>query len=104
MSSQNNVAILVDAKNEYTKQLVNILKKSIYLNIKNIYDTSEIECKKDNEINNTLFKFQSFLEKIPKWENDLLEKCYKDISENSKCDWIDDLLTAVFITISNLVI
>merc|ERR1711935_178375 len=98
MSTQNNVAILVDAKHEYTKQLINILKKSIYLNIKDIYDTSETECKKDNEINNTLFKFQSLLEKIPKWENDLLEKCYKDISENSKCDWIDDLLTAVFIT------
>ena len=47
MSSQNNVAILVDAKNEYTKQLINILKKSIYLNIKDIYDTSETECKKN---------------------------------------------------------
>ena len=34
---QGNLAILVDAKFEYTKQLINILKNNIFQGIKKIY-------------------------------------------------------------------
>jgi hypothetical protein len=96
--NNNNVAILVDAKNEYTKQLINILKRSIYINISTIYTEAETTSKKNEEINNVLFRFQNLLEKIPKWKSDIIDTKYSQISETSKCDWIEDLLTAVFIT------
>ena len=34
---ESNLAILVDAKTEYTKQLINILKGSIYQGVKKLY-------------------------------------------------------------------
>ena len=43
--NNSNVTILVDAKQEYTKQLINILKKSIYTGIKGIYKLSHDDCK-----------------------------------------------------------
>ena len=38
---EGNLAILVDAKTEYTKQLVNILKGSMYQGIKKLYKESK---------------------------------------------------------------
>ena len=32
-----NLAVLVDAKTEYTRQLVNVLKQNMYQGIKNIF-------------------------------------------------------------------
>ena len=42
-----NVTILVDAKQEYTKQLVNILKSGIHKTIKSIFKESLQESKKE---------------------------------------------------------
>ena len=38
---EGNLAILVDAKAEYTKQLINILKNNIYYGIRQIYQNSK---------------------------------------------------------------
>ena len=35
---EGNIAILVDAKTEYTKQLVNIISPNIFIGIKTIYN------------------------------------------------------------------
>ena len=37
---EGNLPILVDAKTEYTKQLINILTPEIYKGIKDIYNNS----------------------------------------------------------------
>ena len=39
-----NLAVLVDAKTEYTKQLVNILKQNMYMGVKNILQEAKNEC------------------------------------------------------------
>ena len=60
---EGNLAILVDAKTEYTKQLVNIIRPNIFKGIKSIYNNA-----KENDINNDiLYKFQIDLSEIPKW-------------------------------------
>ena len=96
--NNSNVTILVEAKQEYTKQLINILKKSIYTGIKGIYKKSHDECKKNKTLDKILITFQTNLSKIPKWDENKIISEYNSISESTKCDWIDDLLTAVFIT------
>ena len=40
---EGNVTILVDAKQEYTKQLINVLKENIYNKIQNIYKSASQE-------------------------------------------------------------
>ena len=42
--------------------------------------------------------FQNNLSKISKWNKFKIESEYECVTTNTKCDWIDDLLTAVFIT------
>ena len=95
--NNSNVTILVDAKQEYTKQLINILKDGIYKTIRDIYKVSVKESKK-NDNDKYLVTFQSNLSKIPKWDKDKVENEFELVATNTKCDWIDDLLTAVFIT------
>ena len=49
----DNVPVFVEAKIEYTKQLVNILQGNIYIGIKSIYEDSvkiSQDSGKDNEV------------------------------------------------------
>ena len=98
MMEEGNVTILVDAKQEYTKQLINILKNSIYDTVQSIYKQASKECSDIKKKKKILLKFQEKLSNIPKWSSEKVEGEYNLIAETTKCDWIDDLLTAVFIT------
>jgi hypothetical protein len=93
-----NVAVLVDAKEEYTKQLISILKSCIYQGIKSIYMDAKDICHQDNSPDNVLMVFQDLLGRIPKWSQDIITKEYDRISSVSKCDYIDDLLKVVYVT------
>jgi len=91
---EGNLAILVDAKTEYTKQLVNIISPNIFKGIKNIYNNAKI-----NSLNNDiLFIFQENLSQIPKWNQEVINEHYYTLVKSSNCDWLEDLLTAVFVS------
>ena len=93
-----NLAVLVDAKTEYTKQLVNILKPSLYEGLKEIFIEARDHCSEEDDVNNTLPYFQSLLSQVPKWNQDIINTKSELIVTESKCDWLDDLITAVFIS------
>ena len=93
-----NLAILVDAKTEYTKQLVNIISPYIYTGIKNIYIEAKEECFERDEMENTLRTFQKRLSGIPKWNQEVIDEEYNTIITESKCDWLEDLIMAVFVS------
>ena len=69
-----NVAILVDAKEEYTKQLISILKSCIYQGVKSVYMDAKDICHQDNTPDNVLITFQDLLSRIPKWSQDIINK------------------------------
>ena len=96
--NSDNLTLLVDARTEYTKQLVNILKPNLLQGIKSIYNEVKEESIKNNEEDNILINFQNSLSKIPKWSTNFIDLEYNRILESSQCDWIDDLITAVFIS------
>ena len=89
MNNYNHV--LVDAKAEYTKQLVDILAPAIVEGIQSIFEHTKTH-------NNNLYKFQENLAKIPSWEKDRIQKEYFRIIKITKCEWIDSLITAVFVS------
>jgi hypothetical protein len=93
----NNNSIFVQAKIEYTKQLVNTLKPSMYDGLKSIYDDAK-EIYKSNSSTSLLFIFRTLLEKIPEWNNELIINETDRIIDCSKCDWLDELVTAVYIS------
>ena len=93
-----NVGVLVDAKEEYTKQLISILKSCIYQGIKSIFLDAKDISHQDNTPDNVLIVFQDLLSRIPKWSQDIINKEYERISNVSKCDYIDELLKVVYIS------
>ena len=91
--------VLVDAKNEYTTQLINLVSSiSIYQGIMSIYEEAKDICEQDNNPNNILISFQEQLTQIPKWSSELIQKQYNSLVSDSQCDWIEDLIPAVFIS------
>ena len=52
---------------------------------------------------NSVFKnFQILLSNVPKWNNYMLEKEVADITKETGCDWLDNLITAVFVSHSKI--
>ena len=92
-----NTPIFAQAKVEYTSQLIDVLYSHMFDGIKSIYDESKIiyRSKRNTPI---LFIFRELLEKVPIWNSEIIESECNRIINNSNCDWIDDLITAVFIS------
>ena len=95
---EGNLPILVDAKTEYTKQLINILSPDIYFGIKKIYNDSKNKAMEKELPSNALSLFQESLSEIPNWNQHIINDKYESIMLNSKCDWLEDLITAVFVS------
>jgi hypothetical protein len=92
-----NLHILGEAKNEYTRQLVNVLTPRVLEGIRSIYDSAREVCEKHGD-EQYLKKFQALLAQIPKWTLDILDKEWNRIMRKSDCDWLDELLKAVFVS------
>jgi hypothetical protein len=92
-----NSSIYVQAKIEYTEQMINHLQSHFFDGVKSIYDDSK-ELYKENSSSSQLFIFRTLLEKVPEWNNELIIAETDRIIEISKCDYLEDLLTAVFIS------
>ena len=89
--------IFTHAKMEYTAQLIDVLAPNFFDGIKSIYD----ESKTVNSVNKTqsiTLLFRNFLEKVPTWSNEVIETETNRIIDISNCDWLNDLITAVFIS------
>lgn len=91
-----NTPIFAQAKVEYTAQLVDMLYPHMFDGVKSIYDESKLLYgKKKMPI---LLIFRELLEKVPIWNSEIIESECSRIVNNSSCDYIDDLITAVFIS------
>ena len=91
-----NTAIIADAKKEYTTQLITPIKRCVYQCFKELYDNSKAECVSNNTQQDTLSYFQDKIENVPKWDDDIINREYNKLY--IKCDWIGELLTAVFMS------
>jgi hypothetical protein len=94
---------LVDAKNEYTKLLTSYLTPCITEGFISLYDDAKNEKeekRKDSRYDDysEIQIFQDFIKKIPKWNQDIIDKESDRIIQRSKCDWLDRLLYGVFVS------
>ena len=85
---------LVETKNEYTIQLINIISPHIYIGFDFIYNESKNLIQRGEE-SLILKTFQQFLKKIPMWNIDLIDNEVIRIKNNSKCEFLEDLVKAV---------
>ena len=94
MSSE--LSLLVEAKTEYTNQLKQMFVGNIINIIGNIYKDSYKYCISNNH-KNILVIFQQSIQNISNWNDDNKLHIFK-LLLNTECDWIEDLLTVVFIS------
>jgi len=93
MSETLNVNVLVAAKEEYSKQLINCIQGGIYNIIHSIYNDSQ-----KNNIRLTVFysNFQRELKMVPNWADYKLEEKVQSI--NRQFPYLMDLITAIFVS------
>ena len=91
-----NTPIFAQAKVEYTAQLVDILYPHMFDGVKSIYDESKLLY--DRKKMPILLIFRELLEKVPIWNSEIIDSECSRIVNNSNCDYIEDLITAVFIS------
>ena len=85
---------LVETKNEYTIQLINLLVSHIYEGFDSIYSQCKKIIKKGEE-NKLLKTFQQFIKRIPQWNENLIQEETLRIKSVSRCEFIENLLKAV---------
>ena len=88
---------LNESKNEWCIRLNNILTPAIIQGIKSIYDESCQLCAANKESDKYLMTFQTFLTRIPKWNNVIIENERKRIIESCGISYLEDLITCVHI-------
>jgi hypothetical protein len=90
---------LVETKNEYTTHLINILTPLIFEGLLSIYKEAQDIAGPDN----VLKIFQTFLKRIPKWNQTIIEKeTNRIINSSHSYGWLGDLIKATLK--SNLVV
>ncbi len=92
-----DAACLTDAKKEYTQRLVRKLKTPFCEKIFSILKEVKEQCNDMHEDDKVLIYFQDKLEKVPEWDDVKIEQFNSYIIAQTKCDYIEELLQAVFI-------
>ena len=88
---------LSDSKNEWCARLVNILTPVTIQGIKSIFEEAHNLCRENDELDKYLMTFQTFLSRIPKWNNSIIETERKRIIESSGCSYLEELITCVHV-------
>lgn len=86
--------VYAEAKSEYTRQLCQILAPAVQLYF---LDLLKIAKEKDSDPRRMLWNFQALLQEIPDWNQDKVLRETERIQRESNCDYLEELLTAVFI-------
>tara|TARA_Y100000389_G_scaffold205109_1_gene263313 strand:+ start:3894 stop:5114 length:1221 start_codon:yes stop_codon:yes gene_type:complete len=92
-----DTSCLVESKKEYTNLLIRKIKTPILNVIMNCFADVKNNCSHTRDEEKLLVYFQDYLEKIPEWQNNKIEEVTQDIISQSKCDYLEDMLFAVFI-------
>lgn len=92
-----NSNLLNDSKNEWSIRLMNMLSGHIIDGFRSIFNEAMEVCEQNEEPEKYLMTFQNFLSRIPKWNQNMIETEVQRIITNSKCNYLDDLITCVHI-------
>ena len=89
-----NVGVYSEAKSEYTRQLCQFLVPAL---LTYFLETLEEVKQKDADAKKLLWNFQNTLKEVPDWNIDKVKRETSRIQTLAKCDYLEELLTAVFI-------
>ncbi len=96
-TEENNVIVLVEAKKDFTKRLIDMLRPHMHEGFKSLYDSSIKLCRENNNLSDSLFVFQKKMAQIPNWSQEIVSQEYERIQDVTKCDWLDKLITTTLV-------
>jgi hypothetical protein len=94
MDNSESIGVYGEAKAEYTRQLCSFLVPALetyFLDLLAEVKTTEKEPKR------FLWAFQDTLKQFPDWNIDKVQRETEKIQVSTKCDYLEEILTAVFI-------
>lgn len=94
---ETSAAIYSEAKSEYTKQLVFNFQPVLLRFFLDRYAETKLSPSVTSKAKSALSEFQESLSQIPEWNLDKVRKETTMLLDNIHCDYIEDLITAVFI-------
>ena len=93
MNRDSILSVYSDARAEYTKQLCVFLVPAYFQFFTELLE----KAKQSSEPKRGLWQFQNYLNEIHDWNMEKVNNEIRTINVNCGCDYLDDLLTAVFI-------
>jgi outer membrane biosynthesis protein TonB len=90
----DSVSVYAEAKTEYTRQLTQHLVPSLQIYFLDLFKLAK---EKDDQSRRVLWNFQTLLQEIPDWNQDKVLRETEKIQRDTPCDYLEELLTAVFI-------
>ena len=89
-----DISVYGEAKGEYTRQLCVFLVPCLESYFLGLLEEAKIHSPNPSKV---LWHFQTLLQSIPDWNQDKVTKETELIQKDCKCDYLEELLTAVFI-------
>ncbi len=89
-----SVNVYAEAKTEYTRQLSQHVVPALQIYF---LDLLKLAKEKDPDSKKILWNFQTLIQEIPDWNQDKVIRETDKIQKDSNCDYLEELLTAVFI-------
>ena len=90
----DSIGVYAEAKGEYTKQLCQYMLPALQQYFLDMLDDAK---QQEPATNKVLVKFQQILEGITDWNVDKVQRETNALSMSTHCDYLEELLTAVFI-------
>jgi hypothetical protein len=87
-----NVSLYSEARNEYLKQMSTWLVPPVVEFFRREYSIIA-----NREGKRAMSAFQTYCAEIPKWNQDIIDTNIQIVLENCRCDYLEELMTAVFI-------
>ena len=92
--SGEGASVYAEAKGEYTRQLCQYIVPAIHSYFLEMLTLAKGQ---EADVNKQLLQFQTLMEGIPEWNIDKVQRETQRILISTQCDYIEELLTAVFI-------
>jgi len=89
-----DISVYGEAKGEYTRQLCVFVVPTLETYILGLLEEAKNEAPNPKKV---LWQFQTILQGIPDWNQDKVVRETEKIQKDCNCDYLDELITAVFI-------
>ena len=92
-----NMSLLYESKNEWIARLIIMLTPLIVEGVDSIFQEAYSLCKKSKQKEKYLMTFQNLLVRVPKWNDEIIDKEKQRIVTKSNCNYMEDIITCVHI-------